>query len=368
MKIIIIDTYYSLFIDKYWKKNKNLQSSTYASQLQGLLSACFGTSDNYSFHLKKLGHEAWDIIANDKVSQQKWAKEHKVKYLDLPLYDRITSLPYAYRLLGRSPWVQQIVLAQVKYYHPDIVYVQDLSILTPSTMRKIKSLGIMLVGQIACPLPVRAQLTPFDLILTSFPHYVDKFRKMGINSEYYKIGFDERLPKLIGKQKRKYEVSFVGSFSPHHAEGTKILEQLSQKVPIHVWGQGLSKSSPLYKNYHGEAWGKEMYKVLGSSKIVINRHIGVAGKYANNMRLFEATGMGAMLITDYKENLNQFFKVDSEIVAYSSPTDLLKKVKYYLNHEQERAKIAKKGQIRTMQEHTYQHRIKELLTIINRKI
>jgi hypothetical protein len=42
-----------------------------------------------------------------------------------------------------------------------------------------------------------------------------------------------------------------------------------------------------------------MYRVLECSKIVINHHGDVA-PWANNLRLFEATGTGALLLTDWK--------------------------------------------------------------------
>ena len=40
-----------------------------------------------------------------------------------------------------------------------------------------------------------------------------------------------------------------------------------------------------------------MYNILSRSKISFNRHINVAENNANNMRLYEATGMGSLLLT-----------------------------------------------------------------------
>ena len=48
-------------------------------------------------------------------------------------------------------------------------------------------------------------------------------------------------------------------------------------------------------------FGKDMLKILRKSKILINKHIEDT-EYANNMRLFEATGSGTMLLTDYKKS------------------------------------------------------------------
>ncbi len=367
MRIIIIDTYYSGFLRTFWKTHSKLQNKSYSTQLQALLSACFGTSDYYSYNLKKLGHQATDIVANDEISQFAWAKEHHLPIHQNKILDRLRQLPYVYKLIGRSNWIDQIVLAQVAAYHPDVVYLQDLSVLSPKTLRQLKTSGCLLVGQIACPLPSIANLREFDLILTSFPHYVTMFNQMGIRSEYFKIGFESRLLKAIPKQARVYDVTFIGSFSPYHLSGTKVLETVARHVPIHVWGQGLeflSPRSPLRKHYHGEAWGRDMYQILASSKIVINRHISSALNNANNMRLYESTGMEAMLITDTKSNLSKLFKVGKELVSYKDSQDLIGSLQYYLENPAKRTSIAQAGQERTLKEHTYTHRMQELSNIL----
>jgi len=192
---------------------------------------------------------------------------------------------------------------------------------------------------------------------------------MGIRSEYQKLAFEPRILKKIKKQKRIYDVTFVGSFTPYHSEGTKTLEEVAKSIPVHVWGQGiefLSPISPLRKNYHGEAWGLEMYKILSQSKIVFNRHISVSNNYANNMRLYEATGVGAMIITDKKKNLGDLFKVGQEVIEYSDSKDLIKQIKYYLTHESEREIIAKAGQKKTLKDHNYLIRMSELVKLIKK--
>ena len=57
-----------------------------------------------------------------------------------------------------------------------------------------------------------------------------------------------------------------------------------------------------------------MFRILASSRIVLNRHITDARQYANNMRLYEATGVGSLLVTDAKENLADLFRKALETV------------------------------------------------------
>lgn len=368
MRLLIIDTYYPGFLNSFYKQY-NTDNIKYDKHRRLLLKQCFGTSDYYSYNIKKLGGWAEDLIVNDQKLQLKWAREHGLSIRTEGLWQKIQMLPLLHRFIGRPNWVQKIALAQIKEYRPDVVYLQDLSILNPDTLLEVKKYCRLLVGQIACPLPAQGNLKCFDLILSSFPHYVDRFRKMGIKSEYFKIAFDPRVLEKIKKSKRIYPVVFIGSFSPHHNEGTILLEKLASKIPIHIWGQGLqylSPTSPLRKNYHGEAWGLSMYKILLQSKIVVNRHISAAEDNANNMRLYESTGMGALLITDKKKNLKDLFYPGKEVVEYENSEDLINKVNFYLEHEKKRQVIALAGQKKTLKDHNYRLRMKELLEILSK--
>lgn len=366
-RIIFVDTYYPKFLKAFWENNRPLSKLSYERQRKKLLEAFFGTSDSFSYNLRKLGFVADDIIANDEILQKQWAVENGLKIRENRIVSRLQTGPYLARLLGKPAWIRKIALEQIKKYKPDIVYMQNLEILDVDTLTEVKKQCRLLVGQIASPLPDKKYLKKYDLIVSSFPHYVKKFRRMGIKSEYQKLAFDPRILKAVDKQKKKYGATFIGSFTPYHVAGTRMLEKAAKNIPIHVWGQGiefLSPFSPLRKNYHGEAWGLGMYKILAQSKIVINRHIGVAGDYANNMRLFEATGCGAMLITDRKKNLGDLFREGREAVSYKTSQDLIEKLNYFLENDQERMKIAMAGQKRTLKNHSYPVRMKELTKIV----
>ena len=78
--------------------------------------------------------------------------------------------------------------------------------------------------------------------------------------------------------------------------------------------------------------------MLAGSKIALNRHIDVAGDYANNMRLYEATGVGSLLLTDAKQNLGELFDVGREVVTYRNADELVDAIEHYLEYEDERAR------------------------------
>ena len=85
----------------------------------------------------------------------------------------------------------------------------------------------------------------------------------------------------------------------------------------------LPAASPLHRCFQGEVWGADMYQALRRSKITLNSHIDMAGREAGNMRLFEATGVGAFLLTDFKDNLHTLFAPDREVAVWRSIDDCL---------------------------------------------
>ena len=364
---LVIDTYYPKFLEKFYSSYN--QDGSYEEHWRALMDELFGTSDFYSKNLKELGCEVREIIFNDIVLQQKWMKEHGLEagyysfyrnYLYFKIMNRLSIIPWEYKL----PY--KILKAQIDFYRPDILYVQDITI-DDRFLQGIKNSVKLIVGQTACPLPSNVNLRVYDLIMTSFPHFVTRFRKMGINSEYFRIAFEPTVLERIGMHDRVYNCTFVGGISKAHRRGTELFEGLANKVDIDFFGYGVEKlpeNSAIRKKHHGEVWGKDMYKVLAQSKITINRHIDVAENFANNMRLYETTGCGAMLITDMKDNLNELFDIGKEVVAYNNVNELVELIRYYADRDSEREAIARAGQKRTITEHTYYNRMEELLNIL----
>src|SRR5439155_1969331 len=163
-----------------------------------------------------------------------------------------------------------------------------------------------------------------NLRVSSFPHYVERFRQQGIKSEYLRFAFEPRVLKLLGAVQPRHAVVFVGGYSLNHANGNRLLEHVAGRVAVDFWGYGaesLPADSFVRRSCRGEAWGLQMYGVLAESRIGLNRHIDVAGRFANNMRLFEATGVGTLLLTDQKDNLHELFEVGKEVIAYSTPQE-----------------------------------------------
>jgi hypothetical protein len=371
MKVLIADTYYPAYLASVYAKLPGLASSDYGTQLDALLDECFGTSDFYSRHLNALGVDTRDLIVNCVPLQAAWARQAGHRFLGLLLRvpPQVYRLPVVGRAFAALPGLLDIAAAQVREFKPDVFYSQNLSFFPPQALRKLKSEVKLIVGQIASPLPPNPFLLGYDLILTSFPHFVPRLRALGIASEFFRIGFEPRVLQKLGSVSKDVEVSFVGGISRHHAGALRILEHLAATTPIQFFGYGadtLDVASPIRPRHHGEVWGLDMYRALARSRITVNRHIDVAENHANNMRLYEATGVGTLLITDRKDNLGEIFDVGKEVLAYDGAAEAADLIRYFLTHPAEQQAIAKAGQSRTMRDHTYRQRMEELVAILGR--
>jgi len=355
LRILIVDTYYPAFLTAHYAKHDRLAGAPYEEQWQNLMATSFGTADSYSHNLARLGHAAHEIVANCEPLQAAWARERGIK----PRRSRFPRL--------RADEV--LVLAQAEAFEPDVVYCQNLGYLSRRALRVLRRRGALLAGQIASDLPPSEQLQSFDFLLTSFPHYVEAFRKLGVPAEYFRIGFDDRvLARLEGAPEATGGVVFAGSLNrTQHREGNELFERVAQTVPIEFWGHdatGWEADSPILRGYKGEAWGLEMFRVLRRARVALNRHIPAANGFANNMRLYEATGVGTVLFTEAKSNLSELFEPGEEVVTYTAEEELVAKIRYYLDHEEERRAVARAGQMRTLRDHTYARRMQELVPLL----
>jgi spore maturation protein CgeB len=89
------------------------------------------------------------------------------------------------------------------------------------------------------------------------------------------------------------------------------------------------------------------------------------GKYTfGNYRLFELPANGVMQLSDGDEYLGAFFDVGTEIVGYQNADDLIDRIRHYLQHEDERVRIARSAYRRVVREHRISRRLGEAAALI----
>lgn len=216
-------------------------------------------------------------------------------------------------------------------------------------------------------------------------------------AKYQKLGFKNIIHSQCGcnhfdfKPKnlpKVYDVTFVGQ--PHGQRRKKIEKLRKAGIDVKCWGFGWPA---------GVAPFEEMLRIFSQSKINLNfaecsgtffkraasvflkrrgeRDRAIVLDHPKNFpdnlksffgsfrpqikgRNFEIPACQGFLLTEYADNLKDYYQVGEEIVCFDGIEDCVEKIKYYLSHDREREEIAQAGYERTLREHTYEKRFNEI--------
>jgi spore maturation protein CgeB len=399
-RFVKVTSFYRDYLRQYYSAHPQVAGQSYEAQYRHLMDQAYGWSDFYARHLRTLGVDSHEIIFNAEHLQHAWAREH-----------------------GVAGAMKEILIAQLEALNPDVVYFQESFKLNGEWIQRLRE-RIPSIKQIIgyCCAPYGReniqQFKVFNYMIVCSPLFYREFQKQGLQVYHMYHGFEASLvPRIkIDNHYPFVDFLFTGSLVPgsdFHDTRQQVLQYLvNSDVPMDMYANivtikkkdlffrqlaylcstmlkksgldALAQSLPLIKkayalhelpknlknleniqkNAKAPLFGIEMFKALAHAKVSFNIHGDVAGEYAANVRLFEVTGAGSCLLTDWKKNIHELFDQDTEIVTYKSPDECIEKVKWLLGHKEECAMIARNGQKRTLRDHNYSNRAAHLNEII----
>lgn len=145
------------------------------------------------------------------------------------------------------------------------------------------------------------------------------------------------------KVMKEYDIGFIG-----HINNEKRMTALDR----------VFKEFPNF--FFGNKRFEKCAEIFNRSKIVFN----TAHSDDINMRVFEAIGSGAFLLTEKVPYLDEIFKDGIHCATYSSIDEAIDKAKYYLKNDNKREEIAKAGYEEAIKKHTYDNRVETVLKYI----
>ena len=110
-------------------------------------------------------------------------------------------------------------------------------------------------------------------------------------------------------------------------------------------------------------YNKEMPYVFANSRINLNITLKSI-KTGIPLRVFDIMGSKGFLLTNYQEELLQYFEPGVDFVYYENYEDLLNKAEYYLTHEEDRLAIAENGYRKVCEEHSIEMRLREMVEVV----
>jgi len=403
MKLFVLSTAYPEYIRQFYIKRPEAAGKGYAQQKAVLDYDSFGWADFWTHALHSLGYDTMQVTANVEPLQRAWAAENGMKDS------------------GRLP-LNRIAVEQVKRFKPEVLWFDDSN---ESLLKEIRSEvpSIRLVlGWVGSALSQTGVWRQIDLILSCAPESVERLRQAGFRAEHLHHAFEPRIIERLAERPASIGLSFIGQIirgSQFHLEREHILEELLVELELQIFSpsaditllqeikavirqlvySGMSsakavgipeellrklpklgaaagwKERPLRPvnpklkpHIKPPVFGLEMYQIIKDSKMTLNIHADSSPTFASNMRLYETTGVGTCLITDWRQNIGELFEPDKEIITYSCPEECIEKVRYLTNHPGQLRDIAKAGQARTMKEHTFAHRAVQVDEIISRRL
>jgi len=205
---------------------------------------------------------------------------------------------------------------------------------------------------------------PFRKIIQQLPHYdfvfsgmkkeTEKLNSLGIKTVWIPASCDLGVHKKLDVQ-RNYDVGFVGNDGGIPRKF--ILQEIRERY---------------LKSFLGRAKYEDISRIYSSSKIGFSYSIR---QETLTFRSFEIMACGAMLLVNsLKEgdtSINDLGYEDRKhLVVYDNdnPEEIFELIQYYLSHNDEREEIAIKGYELTISQHTYEHRLRQMLEIIGSKL
>jgi glycosyltransferase involved in cell wall biosynthesis len=280
------------------------------------------------------------VIANNGVAQGAWQKEHG-------LWTGKTDSALA-------------VLQQIEHFKPDVVYTTDVETLHSGFFRRLKAMPPVLAGWRGFPIPPQTDLSAYNLILTSFDRIFEEAKARGAQYvERFHPGFPETAAFIKEPRKIEWDVLISGTVTHQHMKRVQIINLLAEmsRDPVAPFKLGLflpnaSALSPLAQSMNrGAKWAHDMLRLLRSARIVVNIDVDAFGAQPPNMRLIEATGAGAFLLTSHHPDLEKFFTPGEELETFRTPQEMVAKIMYLLAHPEQCDEMALRAQERCLRDH-----------------
>ncbi|MHB8893777.1 MAG: glycosyltransferase family protein [Candidatus Geothermincolia bacterium] len=390
MRILFLNSIYEAYWRQFYLERVYLDGESYQQQFDEISADFFSFYGSYPYYLRRYGYECVEFYFSVTPQQRVWSQEQGLAF-------------------DEKTFRYQNPLEMVRRFKPEIVFI----------ISSEHGLEWMQEARRACPsirlfarwcstrVPMES-LSGYDLILTSARSFEREMRSSGLNVRRLPFAFDPRVLESLGETgARTIPLSFVGGLNfaaGFHLERMRIIHRLQdegimdafvsvrlpskkyetylsvmRKALAQVRRTGLSDrtvfSLPMIGRHleaggrvdvamlkeiasrsRGPRYGLEMYRVLAASYATFNAHIDAVGDCVGNIRMFEATGLGCCMLTDWKSDLGDFFEVDREVVAYRSVAEATEKARWLAANQRVSGEIGKAAQKRILRDHTYAHR------------
>jgi spore maturation protein CgeB len=206
-------------------------------------------------------------------------------------------------------------------------------------------------------------LAPYNALFVKEPHVVNRLRAvLDLPLFYLPEACNPRWHRPLTTPGTEPHLVIAGNMYPSRI---RLLERLlSNGIPLKLYGARFPRwvgETPLRKVHAGRCvFGEEKAHVYRSAIAVLN-NLHPSEVNGVNARLFEASGCGAAVLTEYRPTLPDLFSIGDEVLAFRDFDELVAQAGRLLNEDGLSAKIGDAGATRAHASHTYEKRLTVLL-------
>ncbi len=334
----------------------------YVGQLD---AARHNTATQRMLGLEDLGHE---LVPLDSQLSPEPALLRQLRRVRRKLFRVIT-----------HPSLDREILEQVESKRPDILWIDKGDSIDPRTLASARKLqpDLRIVG--FCPDDMMNPDNKTRFFVECLPHYdiyfttksfaVPELKALGCpKAVFVDNSYDPTLHRPIELTAAERErlgspVGFIGFAEGERAESVAALGRAG--IPVKVWGNGWAayrKCMPPSVDLAGPChWGEDYAKVINSFDINL-AFLRKCNRDLQTTRTMEIPACGKMMLAERTNEHRALFEEGVEAEFFGSDEELLKKTRYYLDHPEERERIAAAGRRRCVEGgHSNQERLESML-------
>lgn len=280
---------------------------------------------------------------------------------------RGTGLRVVQKLLHRqiaSDYNRRIVQEAINH-RAELIFVFKGPLVTAGTLRTLRSMGCIAI-QFYPDVSFRSHgpqlakaLKEYDWVFTTKSFGLgDMQEQLNVtNASFVPHAYDPETHKPVEttQEEANYygsEVSFIGNSSRKKRALLEYVQKELPNVTISIWGPGVWANEMPTAYRDQPVLGLEYAKAIACSKInMAPLHERVQGASSGDRmtaRTFEIPAAGGFMLHERTDEAMRYFEDGRECAFYADSTDLVAKIRYFLDHPEERRKIAKAGRERCL--------------------
>jgi hypothetical protein len=203
----------------------------------------------------------------------------------------------------------------------------------------------------------------WDLILFKDPDAVRKYRGLGLNVHLLHEAMNPLWHKPLAEQAND-QLVIAGNW--YGFRQFLVKELMAQGVHVALYGAAPPRWSlaEIRREHTGRYLAREeKSRIFGQGMACLNSTSPAEGD-SLNCRAFEIAGAGGLHLLEYREVAAQCFEPNKELLMFNSITDILEYLDRARRSPKEIREVRLAGARRALAEHTYEHRLRRILSLL----